>query len=90
MFNVYHYYHWSNGHHIVVATSQVLGGGYTVKDEVEAAKCFVPMSNHDSLDNAIAESRKLAKQIKPHREFMEYQSTTPTLDGTAILFALRS
>jgi len=90
MFNVYHYYHWSNGHHVVVATSQPLAGGYTKDDEAEAAKVIVPVDSCETLEEAITAARAVAKAIPPHREFTEYKSVSPTVDGTAILFALRS
>lgn len=87
MFHVYHYYHWSNGHAIVVATSQVLGGGYTAETADEAARCFVPVGSRASREEAIAEARSIAAAIGG--TFEEYQARTPTLDGAPILFAMK-
>lgn len=87
MFNVYHYHHWSSGHAVVVATSQVLAGGYTQADEESASKAFVPVSSKKTIEDAIAEARRYAAAIIPR--FTEYQSGLDTVDGSRVLFGLK-
>ena len=84
MFNVYHYNHWSSGSAVVVATSQVLAGGFKPEDEESAALAFVPVASFDTETEAVAEARRLAGQ-----KAEEYRCTMPTVDGSPVLFALK-
>ena len=87
MFNIYHYHHWSDCSAIVVATSQVLPGGYTAETAAEAANVFVLIGYKKTLAEAIDYARRCAAEIGG--DFKEYQSKLPTVDGSAVLFELK-
>jgi hypothetical protein len=89
MYKVFHYQHWSSRSSVVVATSQVLGGGYEKTDAEAAAQCFVPVAEFDTEDKAIEFAKQLAIKSAEGRDAREYQCKTETLNNEPVLFAMQ-